>query len=149
MSEVEQALSWVETMLVTPQKGRIEWVETLLSGIQSNAASLVFPDHQGKDAKKALETAKKETRNLVKMLKSDEFEIMGFAPNVQYLRVRGAKPFLESWWIHPFSSPTLVAKHRFLPVIMLVGPSLQKDRSTIYEVDGGRIMSNPVEGYTG
>lgn len=149
MSDVPQALAWVETMLSTPQAGREQWVRTLLKGIESNAASLVFPEVQGKGSAKALKEAREELGNLVKMLRSDEVEIMGFAPNVQYLRVKGSHSFLESWWVHPFSSPTLVVKHKFFPLIMLVGPSLLKDKSAIYEVEGSQILANPVEGYTG
>jgi hypothetical protein len=149
MGEVQQSLAWVDTMLMTPQSGRERWVETILRGVESNAAAHVFPECQGKGSAKALANAKKQLRALVKMVRSDEFEVMGFAPNVQYLRVKGSKTFLESWWVHPFSSPTLVAKHRSLPVVMLIGPSLQKDRSSIYEVEGGQILMNPVEGYTG
>lgn len=149
MSEVPQALAWVETMLATPQSGREKWVHTLLKGIESNAASLVFPEAQGKGSAKLLRDAREQLKSLVAMLKSPEVEVMGFAPNVQYLRVKGSREFLESWWVHPFSSPTLVVKHKFFPLIMLVGPSLQKDKSNIYEVDGGQILANPVEGYTG
>lgn len=149
MSEVVQSLAWVETMLGSSQSTRAAWVETILSGVVSNAAAHVFPEVQGKGAKKALAESKKSLQDLVKMISSDDFEIMGFAPNIQYIRVKGPKSYLESWWVHPFSSPTLVVKHRFLPAIMLVGPSLQKDRSSIYEVEGGQILMNPVEGYTG
>lgn len=149
MAEVVQSLAWVETMLGTPEATRLKWVATILRGIETNAAAHVFPDAQGKGSAKALKESKESLKALVKMIKSEEFEIMGFAPNVQYLRVKGPKSYLDSWWVHPFSSPTLVVKHRFLPAILLVGPSLQKDRSSIYEVDGGQIVANPVEGYTG
>jgi hypothetical protein len=150
VAEVEQALGWVETMLATPQKERITWVDTILKGIRSNSATYVYPQSKNQNPSACKSTAK-ELDNLVKYISSDDFEIMGFAPNIGYLRVRGSKEFLDAWWIHPFSSPTLVVKHKKLPVIMLVGPSIQKDRSTIYEIEahGKDILTNPVEGYTG
>lgn len=151
MSEVEQALSWVETMLATPQKQRVEWVNTILNGIKSNTASYVYPNVKAQQEKSLLKSTAKELAALVDYIKSDDFEIMGFAPNLGYLRVKGSADYLDAWWIHPFSSPALVVKHKKLPVIMLVGASIQKDRSTIYEIEAHskHISNNPVEGYTG
>lgn len=150
MAEVPQALKWVKTMLDTPQKEREGWVKMILSGIRSNPASYISPTDKG-DLKEKISRASKELNNLVDYITSTDFDIMGFAPNVSYIRVTGSKSYLDALWIHPFSSPTLVVKHKTLPVIMLVGASLQKDKSTIYEIppNSKEIFDNPVEGYTG
>jgi hypothetical protein len=154
MAEVEQALGWVDTMLETPQKERVEWVNTILNGIRSNTASYVYPMNQSTlphRENSIVKATTKELENLVDYIKSSDFEIMGFAPNINYIRVKGSPEYLNAWWVHPFSSPALVVKHKKLPVIMLVGASIQKDRSTIYEVEpeSKHILNNPVEGYTG
>lgn len=133
MGEVKEALAWVGTMLKTPQRERERWVDIILNGVVDNTPA----------------KAKNEAKNLVKMIRDGTFELMGFAPNVQYIRVRGPSSFLGSWWVHPFSSPTLVAKHRTLPIIILVGPSLRLNEATIREIEDGSLYENDVIGFTG
>lgn len=146
MGEVAQALSWVDTMLVTPQHERELWVEQIADGLKGNAASFTYPNVDPKAIKKTAD----DLAALVKTIFSKDFEIIGFVPNINYIRVHGSKSFLNAWWVHPFSSPTLAVKHKKLPVIMLVGASILKDKSNIFELppDSDQIFSNQVIGIT-
>lgn len=130
MSEVKQALQWVYTMLETPQPEREHWVKIITEGMRGNAASFVKPE----DSPAMLKRTQEELNALVKTVLGKEFEIIGLAPNISYLRVSGTEDFLKAWWVHPFSSPTLAVKHKRLPIIMIVGASILKDKSNVFEL---------------
>jgi hypothetical protein len=147
---VKHALSWVFTMLETPASERQEWVKHIVKSMRENAASFVDP-YKNLSAKDRVEKVKEIAKNLeylTNMLARD-CDIVGLTPNINYIRVSGRPEFLKPWWIHPFSSPTIVAKHKTLPVMFLIGPSIQKDKATIYTVEDGSIVQNPIEGVTG
>lgn len=147
MSDVSQGLSWVYTMLETPKKERQAWVKRIFSGLLKNAASFVDKRKTkslAADAKKI----EKELERLVELIKED-CDIVGLIPNLQYIRVDGDSELLKPWWVHPFSSPTIVAKHKVLPFMIIVGPSIQKDKATIYTVEGSEVVQNSITGITG
>lgn len=99
--EVKDGLSWVSTMLMTPTAERKKWVKMLLRNLRK-----AFNPNANKG----------ETDELVDLLESSDVEIIGFAPNIQYLRVDGSEAFLKAWWVHP-NQPTLIAKHKRLPLV--------------------------------
>jgi hypothetical protein len=123
MADVKDSLSWVSTMLMSPAKERKKWAKMILKNIRLAFNSEARPG---------------ETDDLVNLLESSDVEIIGFAPNIQYLRVDGSENFLKAWWVHP-NQPTLIAKHKRLPLVFLAGPSLRFNETVIKEV-------NPVEG---
>jgi hypothetical protein len=132
--EVKQALGWVYTMIKSPAKERKTWKRLILDGIR-NAFN-----------PKAKEG---ETENLVKLLESSDVEIVGFAPNIQYIRLDGSEDFLKAWWVHP-TQPTLIAKHKRLPLVFLAGPSLRFNESVIREVDPRKgVDKEDLIGFTG
>lgn len=132
--EVKDGLSWVSTMLMTPAAKRKKWVKLIL-----------------KNLKKAFNPSAKEgeTEELVKLLESSDVEIIGFAPNIQYLRVDGSDQFLKAWWVHP-NQPTLIAKHKRLPLVILAGPSLRFNETVIKEVNPeSGVEEQSLVGFTG
>lgn len=132
-SGVKDNLTWVSTMLMSPAKERKIWLKMVLKNLR-----LAF----NPKAKKG------ETDDLVNLLKSSDMEIIGFAPNIQYLRVDGSEDFLKAWWVHP-NQPTLIAKHKRLPFVILAGPSLRLDETVIKEVDSDGLKDESLVGFTG
>lgn len=132
--EVKENLSWVSTMIMSPAHERKQWLKIVLKNI-----------------KKAFNPKAREgeTEELVKLLGSSDVEIIGFAPNIQYLRVDGSEQFLKAWWVHP-TQPTLIAKHKRLPLVFLAGPSLRFDETVIKEINPEKgIEEESLIGFTG
>lgn len=134
MADVKDSLSWVSTMLMSPAKERKKWAKMILKNIKMAFNSEARPG---------------ETEDLVNLLESSDVEIIGFAPNIQYLRVDGSESFLKAWWIHP-NQPTLIAKHKRLPLVFLAGPSLRFNETVIKEVNPeSGIQEESLVGFTG
>jgi hypothetical protein len=148
MEDVKNALSWVYTMLETPKKERLAWVKRIFKGMLTNASSFVDKDTNEKNIKAQTKKIEKELEYLVRMVQED-CDIVGIAPNIQYIRVEGSSELLKPWWIHPFSSPTILAKHKTLPLMIIVGPSIQKDKATVYAVENNRLVQESIIGITG
>jgi len=130
----KEALSWTYAMLKSPAKERKTWKKLILDGIRNTF---------NPKAKKG------ETEDLVNLLESSDVEIVGFIPNIQYIRLDGSEDFLKAWWVHP-TQPTLIAKHKRLPLIFLAGPSLRFNESTIREVDiKSGVVKDDLIGFTG
>jgi hypothetical protein len=133
-SDVKDSLSWVSTMLMSPAHERKKWVKMIL-----------------KNLRKAFnpKAKKGETEELVNLLESSDVEIIGFTPNIQYLRVDGSEDFLKAWWIHP-NQPTLIAKHKRLPLILLAGPSLRFNETVIKDINPEKgVEEQSLVGFTG
>lgn len=134
MADVKDSLSWVSTMLMSPAKERKKWAKMILKNIRMAFNSEARPG---------------ETDDLVNLLESSDVEIIGFAPNIQYLRVDGSENFLKAWWVHP-NQPTLIAKHKRLPLVFLAGPSLRFNETVIKEVNPENgIQEESLVGFTG
>lgn len=132
--EVKDGLSWVSTMLMSPAKERRTWVKIIL-----------------KNLRKAFnpKAKKGETEELVNLLESSDVEIIGIAPNIQYLRVDGSENFIKAWWVHP-NQPTLIAKHKRLPLVFLAGPSLRFNETVIKEINPEKgVEEQSLVGFTG
>ncbi|NDC48775.1 MAG: hypothetical protein EBZ61_06815 [Micrococcales bacterium] len=134
MSGVRDSLSWVSTMLMTSGKDRKKWVKIILKNLLTAFNPAARPG---------------ETEELVNLLDGPDVEIIGIAPNIQYLRVDGSENFLKAWWIHP-NQPTLIAKHKRLPLVFLAGPSLRFNETVIKEVNPEKgIQEESLVGFTG
>ena len=131
---VKESLPWVHGMLKSPAKERKTWKRLILDGIRNTF---------NPKAKKG------ETEDLVNLLESSDVEIVGFVPNIQYIRIDGSEDFLKAWWVHP-TQPTLIVKHKRLPLVFLAGPSLRFNESTIKEVDiESGVQKDDLIGFTG
>lgn len=132
--EVKDGLSWVPTMLMAPAKKRKSLVKMILNNIRKAFNPLA---HKG------------ETDEFVDFLEGSDVEIIGIAPNIQYLRIDGSDQFLKAWWVHP-NQPTLIAKHKRLPFVILAGPSLRYNESVIKEVNPEKgVEDESLIGFTG
>lgn len=132
-SGVKDSLSWMMTMLMSPAKERKAMVKIILKNIRS-----AFNPRARKG----------ETEDLVNLLESSDVEIIGLAPNIQYLRIDGSEDMLKAWWVHP-NQPTLIAKHKRLPVVFLAGPSLRFNETVIKELDSEGLKDDALLGFTG
>ena len=75
-----------------------------------------------------------EGTKFVKNLQKD-FEFVGFAPNIFYIKESGPKKHTEVQWVHPFSVPTLLYKHKKLPYLILTNPNLDFNDSRLRQID--------------
>lgn len=138
--KVVEYLSWVYTMLSTPVKRRHQWVETIFDGLRSYRNSKRDGAHA--------------TYLSDALLDSNTWEIIGFVPNVSYVRVDYPKGFegddsmIENIFVHPWGAPTLLCKHRRLPVAIMVGPGMRWNDSVLSELKENGDVENPI-GFTG
>ena len=125
--QVKEYLSWVTTMLDTPVKKRWEWVNLIIEGIRSYRKESKSPlSKQDEATVKYLSDA---------LLDDKTFEIVGFAPNISYVRVDAPnRDMLKYIWIHPWGTPPLVLKHRRLPVFLIAGPGIRWNDTILREL---------------
>lgn len=69
-----------------------------------------------------------------KLKDSDEYLCRGVVPSVEYAKLSGSKEELAARWVHPFSVPTLLFKHKSEPILILVNPGIRLDESFIQEM---------------
>lgn len=70
-----------------------------------------------------------------------DFKIVGFAINIPYINIDKKWGDTKPLWMHPWATPQLLLKHKRLPCIMIVGPSIRLNENVM----GDKSM----EGYTG
>jgi len=136
---VKEYLSWVTTMLETPAKKRWKWVETIIEGIRSY-----------RDPKKAnaVDDATKKYLSDA-LLDESTWEIVGFAPNISYVRVDCPdKEMLGYIWVHPWGTPALLLKHRRLPICIMAGPGIRWNDTILRELKENGYVDKPI-GFTG
>lgn len=129
MAGVKDYLPWVALMTKLPKSERLRWVRCVLDGIRS---------YRGKSPEKSVW--------LSDVLQSSEFETIGFAANVSYVRLDGNATEMSALYVHPWGTPTLLLKHKRLPVIIMASPSLRHDASLLAEAGN---KTAPVKGFTG
>lgn len=71
---------------------------------------------------------------LYALLRSGKFEVVGIAPSVMYAKIDGREKDLNALWVHPFGSPTLLLKHKRLPVLLMTNPGLRYNESMLSEM---------------
>lgn len=75
-----------------------------------------------------------------------DYELVGFIPKIEYIKVEGPKDELGVIWEHPHMSPNLLYKHKHLPVFIVAGPGLRFNDSVLNETG---IDTRGVRGITG
>jgi hypothetical protein len=114
MSDVREAHRWCEDFLrLTPSERKVvarQVLEELLAFSEKGEG-----DSDTRAGKKLVS----ELRD------ASLYELVGVSPNVQYFKVEGEKEDLSAWWVHPFSVPTLLFKHKRLPFLVQVNPYLR------------------------
>lgn len=78
----------------------------------------------------------KEGEYFYNLITSDEVELVGFAPNITYIRANSSdKSDLEVLWDHRFSVPTLLFHLKDSPVMLLVNPNVNYNDSRLMEIE--------------
>lgn len=131
-ARVKDYLPWVALMTKIPASERMRWVKEVFAGIRS------YRNKQS-DASRA---------SWLSDVLSDrkEFELVGFAANVTYVRIDGNAMDLSAMYVHPWGTPTLLLKHKRLPVIIMASPSMRYDASLLAEAGN---KTSAVKGFTG
>lgn len=140
---MKEYLNWAVVMIQMAHKdpdkareSRKRWAEHILNGIKSYRGS------NGEDVK--------EAKYLTDILADqDTWELVGFAPNLQYIRYDHSNDnMLKFLFVHPWGTPPLVYKHKRLPMFITVGPGIRWNDSILREItDNG--YNDHVEGATG
>lgn len=130
MARVKDFLPWVALMTKLPASERRRWVKTIFDGIKS---------YRGKSAQKSVWLSDM-------LADSKEFELVGFAANVSYVRLDGNATEMAALYVHPWGTPTLLLKHKTLPVILMASPSIRYDQTLLAEAGN---KTGRVKGFTG
>lgn len=113
-------LSWAVTMLDSDEEERAAMVDLIFDSIENFKGG----------------NRSKEGSEAVKFLKKD-CHLIGFVPSTTYImhKPRGAGS-LKSFWEHPFSIPSLLFKHKKLPMLIISNGNLDFDDSRLLKMNG-------------
>lgn len=120
---------WYRAILDMTEKDRLGLVEKILHAIEREGSLNDQPTASG--------------RAMVRMLKRD-CELVGFGPNLWYAKARGGKADLRDTFIHKWGYPTLVYKHKKMPMTLQVNPGMRKDRMLLAEIPHNRKLFDGV-----
>lgn len=117
---VKEYPSWFLLLDRVPVVRRLKMIEQVIADIRSYRS-------------------KKKVKNLVadvkylsdQLLNQDEFELIGFTPNLQYMKHEGDDA--DRIYHHNFGTPTLAYSHKRLPIIVVTNAFLRKDRNVLSE----------------
>jgi len=124
-------LRWVQTLLRAPESRRKQWVREIIDGFK-----------EYRSGKKG-----STEKYLSEVLESGaEYELVGFVPKIEYLKVEGPQNELECIWEHPHMNPQLLYKHKTLPILIITGPGLRFNDSVLNEIG---MRTDGVRGITG
>lgn len=115
MSKLGGYMRWVETMLQVDSAERRHWVNEIIDGFRSLRKG----------------ARDKNVRYLSDVLEEEnEFQLIGFVPKIEYIKVEGPEEHMNVLWEHQHMNPVLLYKHKTLPVLILAGPGLKWDRDS-------------------
>lgn len=138
---VRSFLTWVKTLMNSDKKDRRKLKNRILNDIKDTKQGLSngkADPYQGKKLYEALKDAAK-------------FKLIGFAPNVMYLKEDGSPDQLSTVWVHAWGMPTLLYKHKKFPMLIMVGPGIRFNKTLLSEIDEEQLkewMGN-IQGITG
>lgn len=113
-------MKWANILMHGTSKERIEVVKSTIEAVK------IFK--KGKPSK--------EGENAYDLITSDKVELVGFVPNVSYIRATSSDPEdLEVIWDHRFSAPTLLFQLKDSPIMLLVNPNVAYNDSRLLEID--------------
>jgi len=138
MKEIQEALHWFILLLTTKsaKSYRKKMREEVMKGL--HGFSLKGEKFYGKDNEAGIALVKELNEN---------FEYMGFTPNVQYIKENE-----EGWWVHPWGTPTLLFKHKKLPIVVMTNPGIRLDSNFLKEMEYNeyiRELRGEMKGFTG
>jgi len=135
---IKEYANWVDVMIKNPLKKRKQWVIDIMNNLKNGVGT------KRKNPKEAM--------NLADLLSNkDDFELVGFAANLHYikhdLRKGDTMEDTECVFVHPWASPKLLFAHKRLPVVLVVGDDLRLDESVLDEHEQNQKVE--VRGFTG
>lgn len=122
---VKQSLGWARAVSHMNESEKKDLENLIIEGIESY--------------RKTLSSGQQWLSDFIRAGK--DFSVMGFAINIPYINVERKFGPTDTLWVHAWATPQLLLRHRTLPAIMIVGPSIRLDEN----IFGDRSM----EGYTG
>lgn len=114
----------------------LTWVKQLLGLKESDRSRLASEVFRGIGEFSHLGEGNQDTstgKELQKELKKN-FTVVGFAPNVSYIREKGSKEDLEALWVHPFATPALLLAHKKLPILVIASGGLRFNETVLNEM---------------
>jgi hypothetical protein len=112
---------WFNEVLELDSRGREAFIQDCLDEISRSGSIDDRPTEDG--------------QALVKFLKQD-CDFVGFNPNLVYARGKGADKDMRVKFVHKFGYPTLVYKHRKMPILISANPALVKDQMFLAKIPG-------------
>lgn len=79
---------------------------------------------------------------------SSDYQIVGFAPNVSYIKADGTSEDLHALFVHPWAAGTLLLKHKTLPFVVMTNPGIRWGKSYLKEMPENSDVAQDVEGLT-
>ncbi len=119
----EQMPRWFKEILQMTEAERKNLVEEILRAVSTEGSTSDRPTASGVA--------------LVKFIRK-ECDLVGFTPNIWYVKAVGPKSDLKDTFIHKWGYPTLLYKHKKLPYTIQVNPGMRKDRMLLAEIPGNR-----------
>ena len=113
----------------------MKWAQILFNGNGKQRMEVVKAVIEAVKIYKKGKTSK-EGEYFYNLITSDEVELVGFAPNITYIRANSSdKSDLEVLWDHRFSVPTLLFHLKDSPVMLLVNPNVNYNDSRLMEIE--------------
>lgn len=125
---IKKYLSWVYTFSKATAKERGRIREILLEGIKNFKG-------------------RKKGTDIYSYLRGVEVELVGFVPNIEYFKEKGASDEMEALFTHTFGGPTLLYKHKDYPILILASPTLRFNDSYLRDAKKN-VMKNEILGIT-
>lgn len=132
MAAFKEYLGWVNVILKSTRKERAEWVKIIMDGLRYYRQF----NHR-------------KTDWLSDQLENKaDYELIGFVPNLSYIK-HDAKDagLLNAIFVHPWGVPSLLYKHKRLPIAVIVNPAMRLDDTVLNEQKNPR--EDDLMGFTG
>ena len=119
---VIDSLDWVHELRNSPREFRKDLRKLVMDSLKSYSAK----GEGNPDTRAGVALAKELVENYV---------FQGFAPNILYVKEKGQdRGEEEAIYVHPWGTPTLVFKHKYLPCVVMVNPGIRLDESFLQEM---------------
>jgi len=151
--------TWVTTVVNASANSRTKIKNSVLKGMSFFGAKWSPDTYEGGGPAITMEdllTADKlksknpQVNKLINDLqKENNLSLVGFVPEITYIKVKGSKEHLETMWEHPFGSPTLLYAHKTLPMLIIAGPDIMFNDSMVKSIKSNSSRQGKVLGVTG
>lgn len=132
MANFKEYLKWVDTMLDASKRERAEWVKIIMDGLR----------YYRQFHPKKTEWLSDQLEN------AHEYELIGFVPNLSYIKHDAEDAdLLKAIYVHPWGVPSLLFKHKKLPIAVIVNPAMRLDDTVLNEQKNPR--EDDLMGFTG